>query len=327
VVASDNGVVAIGNSGVDQFIEKYSASGQLLWHRTYFYNTTYPGYLQQLVRRTSGFLVINSPNYGALPPKYLVLDEEGHLVAEKPAVWDYPYSLTADPDGTILAAGARLVKISPLGDTLWSRRYTRYGRAFEARAVAPLGPSGYLVAGTISNTLNRLSVLMLVAPDGQVRRDTLLMTNGGGTDVIPTGIVLDAKGNYLMGGYAAPPGGIPGGGTGNWAVQFAVALRNWSRLLPTRAPTQLAAVKGYALYPNPVREEERLQVLTPTGQPYQGAYDLLLGSTGQLVRRGQLTTGSGAASLLAGLPAGLYWLRLTSSRPDERVPVLRLEKR
>lgn len=331
VTTSDNGVVVIGYRGSDQFVEKYSANGQLLWHRTYFYSSAFPGFLQELAKRPDGFLVISAPNGPGLPPKYLMLDEEGQLVAEKPAVWDYPYSLTTDAAGNVLAAGARLVKISPQGDTLWSRRYTRYGRAFEARAVAPIGTSGYLVAGTISNSLNRLMVLLLLNSDGQVRRDTLL-TSRSGIDVYPTGVILDANLNYVIGGYADPgtlggsEGGVPNGPR-NWSVQFTVALRNWERLLLTKTTSQLLVSGGYTLYPNPVGDGEQVRVLTPKGQPYQGAYEILSGSTGQLLRRGEVLPIGGQTPLLNGLPPGLYWLRLATDSPTERQSMLRLQKR
>lgn len=311
VVTADGGAVVIGSNDNDEFIAKFSSSGQELWHRSYTYNNIVIGYLQSIVQTTGGFLVANAPNCGCgVPWKYLVLDAQGQKITEKPAPYRGYYSMQTNLAGNILAGAGRFYKISATGDTLWSRQYTQYGRKVEVRLATPVpGTSNYLLAGTRSNSVDEDLSLLLVDQNGTRLRDTLLIRYGG--NEWPTGLSVDAQGNYLVGGYTSDTGPI------GRADQFALKLRNWNRLLPTRPATGPAT--AYQLYPNPATGVDQLRVATESGQAYTGAYELR-DLTGRLLQAGTSWPSQGLP--LRGRPTGLYLLRL---REGERwLPALRL---
>ncbi len=316
VVTADGGVVVVGENDADRFIAKYSATGQLVWRRSYFYSSSLPGYLANLARRPAGGFIVAQPTNGGglLPDQYLLLDEQGLLVGTSPTRPFLPhYGMLADNAGNVLDAARYLFKISPAGDTLWGRRYVQYGRTLEIRrAIAVPGSSNYLLAGTRFNTLDEDLSLLLVDQNGALLRDTLLVRYGGSE--YPTGLHVDAQGNYLVGGYTSD------GGPLGRADQFAFVLRNWNRLLPTR-PVAIVAT-AYHLYPNPATGADRLQVATEAGRLFSGAYELR-DLTGRLVQAGSSWPASGLP--VRGLLTGLYLLRL---REGERwLPALRLEQR
>jgi hypothetical protein len=196
-----------------------------------------------------------------------------------------------------------------MGDTLWSRQYAQFGRNVEVRLAAPVpGTTNYLLAGTRANSLDTDLSILLVNQNGTLLRDTLLVRYGG--NEYPTGLSTDALGNYLIGGYTdnSPLG---------HADQFALKLRSWNRLLPTRPVA--APATAYHLYPNPAAGADRLRLATEAGATYTGAYELR-DLTGRLVQAGSSWPASGLP--VRGLPTGLYLLRL---REGERwLPALRL---
>lgn len=302
VTTADGGVVVIGDQGTDSFIANYSSSGQVLWRRSYFFSTDHPGYLQQLAKLPTGFLVINSPDYGGIAPRYLVLDENGLFVAEKPAPDYYPYALQPDRAGNLLAAGSRLGKISPLGDSLWTRRYRLNGAALDIRFATQTPTGGrYLLACARGPFGNQDVALLLVDAAGTVLRDTLLYRPGA--HELPTGAAFDAAGNYVIGGYATegPIGG---------ADQFIFKLRNWDRLLGTATSSSRPVKVAYRLYPNPASSDE-VHIADSDGAAFTGNYELR-NVTGQLVHRGR-TTPKQLISL-RGLPSGLYLVRLQAGQ-------------
>jgi len=313
VATADGGVVVIGQNDLDQFVAKFSPTGQELWHRTYLYNSTLTGYLDNLVLLpTGGFLVAQSPNYGGVPDKYLVLDAQGQLLTSKPARPYKHFFLRLDAAGNVLDGAGRLYKVSPLGDTLWSRQYSQYGRKVDAR-LAIENPGGqYLVGGQRFNGLDYdLSLLLVEKTTGAVLRDTLLVRYGG--DELITGLHLDAQGNYLVGGSVSDNGPLGG------ADQFAFLLRGWGRLLPTR-PSAAGALAGYSLFPNPAESGQTVRLASPAGPAYAGAYELR-DALGQLVRHGAALPTGGLPT--QALPPGLYLLRI---RPAAVwLPALRLQ--
>lgn len=309
VLATDGSVVVTGRQEPDQFIAKYSSSGQQLWRRSYFYSPDDIGYLQQLAKLPSGFLVIEAPLNGGKPPRYLLLDEDGQLVAEKPAPPFYPYAVQPDQGGNLLAAAGRLTKISPQGDSLWTRRYSLYGGPFEVMFAAETKPGGtYLLCGTRYNGLDRDLGLVLVDQNGTMLRDTIFVIPR--TSEYPSGATFDAQGNYIIAGYFSE--GAIGG-----ADQFAFKLRNWNRTLPTRVG--MTSATAYTLYPNPA-PLNNVQIATNSGTAFLGEYQLC-DAMGRILRLGR-TTPLGIP--LDDVPPGLYLIRL---RQGERwLPALRLAR-
>ncbi|HET9502806.1 MAG TPA: T9SS type A sorting domain-containing protein [Hymenobacter sp.] len=313
VTTADGGAVVIGSNDADQFVAKFSATGQELWHRSYTYSSTYPGYLENIAQLTTGgFIVTNSPNYGGLAWKYLLLDSQGMLVGTKPARAYGHYFLQTDLTGNVLASTGRLFKLSAAGDTLWSRQYTQYGRGVEVRLAVPVpGTTHYLLAGTRPNSSDQDLSVLLVDQQGTRLRDTLLVRYGG--NEYPTGVGVDALGNYLIGGY-----------TDNGPLgrddQFAVSLRSWSPLLPTRAAGG-AGGAAYGLYPNPATGAARLRVASGAGAAYAGAYEVR-DLAGRLVQAGGSWPAAGLA--VGELAAGLYLLRLRQG--EAWLPALRLQR-
>lgn len=312
VATADGGAVVIGANDTDQFVAKFSAAGQELWHRSYPYNSSYAGYLENIVQLASGgFLVTNSPDFGGIAWKYLVLDAQGLLVTQKSARAYGSYFMQLDLAGNVLAGAGRLYKIAPTGDTLWSRQYTQFGRNVEVRLAVPTAGGQYLLAGTRSNTLDEDLSVILVDQNGTKLRDTLLVRYGG--NEYPTGASLDAQGNYLVGGYTTI-------GPLGRDDQFALLLRNWNRLLPTR-PATAGPETAYYLYPNPATSADLLRLATETRRAYVGAYEVR-DQMSRLVQTGRNWPASGLP--LRGLPPGLYLLRL---REGERwLPALRLQQ-
>lgn len=311
VLAPDEGVVTIGNQGTTNFIAKYSPTGQLLWRYAYVYSALHPGYLQQLGRLPTGFLVVCSPNRGDLPPKYLILDADGQLVSEKPSPSFYPLALQPERSGGLLAAGGRWSRISPLGDTLGSRRYRRYGADIEVQFAAETLRGGrYLLAGTRPDGATRDVALLLVDQTGTVLRDTLLVRTGA--DEVPTGVAFDPAGNYVIGGYATdgPVGRVD---------QFVIKVRQWDRGLAT-TPAASRVATAYYLFPNPAASDE-LRVANDRGSVFAGSYEIW-DVTGRVVQVGR-TTPARAINLRA-LPVGLYLVRLKDG--TRWLPALRLSR-
>jgi hypothetical protein len=309
VLAVDGSVVVTGRREPDQFVANYSPTGQELWHRSYDYSPDDHGYLQQLAKLSSGFLVIEAPLSGGKLPRYLLLDENGLLVAEKPAPPFYPYALQPDRTGNLLAAAGRLTKISPEGDSLWTRSYRLYGSAFEVMFAAQAVPGGnYLLCGTRYNGIDRDLGLVVVDQNGTTLRDTLFVLPG--TDEYPSGATFDSQGNYIVAGYTTE-------GPVGRADQFAFKLRNWNRTLPTRAAS--ASLTAYSLYPNPA-PLNNVRVATSSGTAFLGEYQIC-DTTGKLVRLGR-TTPSGIP--LDDLPPGLYLIQLRQG--EHWLPAQRLAR-
>ena len=309
VTTVDGGAVVLGTHDNEQFIAEFSVTGQELWHRSYPYSATYPGYLENITQLpTGGFLVTNSPDYGGVGWKYLLLDSQGLLLTTKPARADGTYYWQLDGAGNVLAGAGRFYKLSTEGDTLWSRQYAQYGRHVEIYLAAPVpGSSNYLLAGTRYNSSDYDLSLLLVDQNGARLRDTVLVRYG--SSEYPTGLHVDGQGNYVCGGYSdsGPLGG---------ADQFAFTLHNWNRTLPTRSAS--APAQAYQLYPNPTTSLEQLHLATAVGSPYAGAYELR-DQTGRLVQTGSKWPGQGLP--LHGLSPDLYLLRLREG--EHWLPTLR----
>ena len=182
---------------------------------------------------------------------------------------------------------------------------SRYpGRKWDANVVTQDAQGNYVVAGTsrfnIGGTLNAINVhLARFRPNGQVVNDTMLYRPG---ETYAAGLLLAPNGQLVVTGQGdnGPHGGID---------LFAIQFRGF-RPLATRAAE--AAAAGLAVYPNPSAGAEAVRVALPAAA---GRGELaLFDGLGRAVRRLPLPPAAREAALpLAGLPPGLYVLRLQAA--------------
>ena len=103
------------------------------------------------------------------------------------------------------------------------------------------------------------------------------------------------------------------------ADQILFAYRNWDRLLPTRTAQAILLAQPTA-YPT----ADAVTLEAADGRPLTGAwtlYDML----GRAVQAGTLSGLPRARCSLAGLPVGLYLLRVADTQ-DRTTQTLRIEK-
>lgn len=104
-------------------------------------------------------------------------------------------SITPTSDGNFIAAGNVIVKLSPFGDTLWSKKFyppSDSNNIFGiACAITPTPDGNFLIAGYLSGSL--FSIIQKIAPDG----DTIWTRKFSGScyAIAPT-----ADGNFIVGG-------------------------------------------------------------------------------------------------------------------------------
>ncbi|GAB3827372.1 hypothetical protein GCM10028821_11020 [Hymenobacter jeollabukensis] len=224
--------------------------------------------------------------------------------------FQYPVTHVATLNNEIVVSGSQeMAKLTPQGDTVWTRRFARSrpGWAWVARAVQPDALGDYAVlaeAGGGSPYSYQFQLLRIDSQRGQVRNDTLLLRPTGNT--YPKSLLLAPNGDYFISGYT-PVG--PSGGPDLIAAQF----RRF-KPLPTRAAQRLAEV--LQVYPNPAGGAA-VQVRLPDGLG-RGANLVIIDARGQTARRQAVPAGQQLLVLpVAALSAGLYVVRLQAA--DGRV--------
>lgn len=145
-------------------------------------------------------------------------------------------------------------------------------------------------------------VILKIAPNGQVIRDTILYRSLG--NEYPADVLVDVQGNYVLYGWTSngtvPPGGFPD--------LVLAKFRRWTQTLGTNEEG-VATAEELTLYPNPTHETVHLHGPTPL----RGALTLS-DALGRVVRTYRLAASAADAALsLAGLPAGLYLLSFSDA--------------
>ncbi|MDQ2771800.1 MAG: T9SS type A sorting domain-containing protein [Bacteroidota bacterium] len=296
---------------------KYSPAGALVWSSALPYDNTNAGTLTEVVAVSSGYLVQSMPHATGFRPKLMRVSEAGSYQSAR---LTNPYGLgklRLDSDGNLLATGAGLTKLTPVGDTIWSRTYPQGGNSYQGLAQVVELPNGqYLAAGSSYNGDDYDLSLYLTDHNGVLLRDTLLVRQHANESV--AGVGLTPAGDYVVGGSADTY--LAGNSTFDYA-QLWLSCRSWARLLPTRAGQAEPQNRLFA-FPNPTTDEVRLTAAD--GHALLGSWTLL-DLLGRPVQAGRLP-GLGAGALrLGGQPAGVYLLRVTDERRAS-VQTLRLEK-
>ncbi len=312
VLGNDGSYVAIGDLASFPALFKYSPTGALLWTQVVPYDANRQGYLGNLVAVPNGYLVISSPNTIALRTKYITVNEQGIYQFERLRARYFPARLQRDSQGNILAIGGNITKLTPQGDSIWSQSYPQFSVLVNLARAVELPNGNYLLAGTRYNTHDDDLALVLVDHNGNRLRDTLLVRSPSSENV--AGVALTPTGNYVVAGGTTQ--GTAGGGD-----QFFFAYRNWNRLLATH-PARPNAPARLTAYPNPTTGE--VTVEAADGHLLAAnwtLYDLL----GRAVQAGTWPGLARARLSLAGLPTGLYLLRVRD-KSRYTTQTLRLEK-
>ncbi|MBF9222969.1 T9SS type A sorting domain-containing protein [Hymenobacter ruricola] len=301
VLGNDGSYVAIGDLATLPTLFKYSPTGALLLAQVLTYSPTVQGSLQNLVAVPNGYLVISAPNtFPAQRTKYITVNEQGVYQFERLRGRFFPGRLQLNSRGNLLGIGGSITELTVQGDSLWSRSYQQFGVGLGLSRLVELPNGNYLAAGTRYNGHDNDLALVLTDRNGVRLRDTLLVSLQSDENV--AGLALTPAGHYVV--AAGTDRGTVGGGD-----QLFFAYRNWDRLLPTRAPTEVAA--RLAAYPNPTAGELTLEA--GDAHLLTGAwvlYDVL----GRPVQTGQLPGQARARLALAVRSTGLYLLRVTDSQ-------------
>ena len=197
-----------------------------------------------------------------------------------------------------------LTKLNAQGDTLWNTVVPSRspGRQWRGAAIAQDRQGNYVVLGnsryTIGGSLVAENIhLARFRPSGQLVNDTMLYRPG---QTYGRSLHLAANGALVASGYG---NNGPNGGADLFLLQF-----RGFRPLASRAEAAVAA--GVAVYPNPAAGPEAVRLALPE-RP--GPYALVvLDALGRSVARPAVPPGSRTVAVpVAGLPPGLYVLRLT----------------
>ncbi|MBF9222970.1 T9SS type A sorting domain-containing protein [Hymenobacter ruricola] len=297
VLGNDGSYVAVGDMAALPTLFKYSPAGALLLAAVVTYSPTVQGSLQNLVAVPNGYLVISAPNtFPAQRTKYITVNEQGVYQFERLRGRFFPGRLQLNSRGNLLGIGGSITELTVQGDSLWSRSYQLAGVGLGLSRLVELPNGNYLAAGTRYNGHDNDLSLVLVDRNGNRLRDTLLVSLRSDENV--AGLALTPAGHYVV--AAGTDQGTVGGGD-----QIFFAYRNWDRLLPTRAPAEVAA--RLTAYPNPTAGEVTLEA--GDARPLGGSW-MLFDMLGRQVRTGALAGGPRARLSLSGLPAGLYLLRV-----------------
>ena len=313
VLGNDGNYVVTGDYGLSlPALFKFSPAGALLWTQLVPYDNARMGYLQNLVAVPNGYLLFSSSNTN-LRGKYIRVDEQGTYQRERLATFYGPAQLKLDSQGSVLAVGGSITKLTAQGDSLWSNSYQQYGQLLGLSRIAELPNGRYLAAGAYSSFPTRDVGIVVVDRNGTLLRDTLFVRYNSDENV--AGVASTPTGNYVVAvGASSGPIGR--------ADQFLFAYRNWDRLLPTGVAQSLAAVSGLTAYPNPATDALTLEAAD--ARLLTGSW-ILYDALGRPVQRGPLPGLARCCLSLVGLPAGLYLLRVSEGH-RHTTQTLRLEK-
>ena len=332
VISSDGNYVVIQNyfyqdaSGRlhsdESFLKIAQATGATMWNisiQSALPPNFYGSSASAVLLTSAGYTLIVDGSLaitGSSPPRYSVaigmidVGASGIVTRFRTALnpnIEYVFATFRAADGsTVLAGRETLTKLNAAGDTLWHTVVpSRYpGRQWDGNAVTQDAQGNYVVAGTsrfvVGGSLVAINVhLARFRPDGRVVNDTMLYRPG---QTYAAGLLLAPNGQLVVTGQASngPRGGID---------LFAFQFRGF-RPLASRAAEAVAA--GLAVYPNPSAGAEAVRVALPAaaGRGELALFDAL----GRAVRRQPLPPAAREAALdVAGLPPGLYVLRLSAA--------------
>ncbi|MDO7873244.1 T9SS type A sorting domain-containing protein [Hymenobacter sp. ASUV-10] len=313
MLGNDGGYVCGSRADTIPAICKYDSTGRQVWQRLVPYSSSRPGSIFNLVAVRGGYLLQLTSDYGGTPNKFVGISEAGAYQQERLGSLKLASQLCSASDGNVLAAGWAVTKLSPVGDTIWSRTHRIGSNSMQGMSHVVELPSGRLLAaGAWFNGTTHNLTFFLLDRNGLLLRDTLLAYYIGRQRT--AGIGVTSAGDYVWAGSANDA--IPYNNTPQY-IQLWFALRNWDRLLATQ-PAQSNARAGIRLYPNPA--DDYATLATTDGSPLTGHWTLcdLLGRT---VAAGSLPAQSTCRLPVQNLAPGVYLVRVNGSQP------LRLEKK
>lgn len=258
-----------------------------------------------LIRSVPGGYVVS--NYERLtgPPysinKLYFLNENGIVTfTNNSFVGNAPSRCVRDARGQLIFANGLLTRLTAQGDTLWSKRYSKAGTPIIIHAVAITADSNYVALGERNYQVQQDLVLLKIAPNGQVIRDTILYRPMG--NEFASDILVDAQGDYVIYGWTSS-GLIPVG----FPDLILAKYRGWQHLLHTPSETATSSDQP-EVFPNPTTDRVTLRATHPLAGSLS-VRDVL----GRVLERQAVDGTTSATCSLAAQPPGLYLL--TFSEP------------
>ncbi|HEY6951017.1 MAG TPA: SBBP repeat-containing protein, partial [Bacteroidota bacterium] len=198
------------------FLAKYNTSGTMQWDTTYASTANYTNTVIGMITSTTGTNVVfgTTSAQGSSSRDYLVLkydSSENFLwsanYASSDNSGDGATAIAVDDSGYIYATGSVFtalgglddiytVKLSPAGDTLWSKKYDG-GSTDIGRAIAVDAQGNVYVAGETYQSAWK--VVTIKYNRTGVQQWAQVYTAGGGGDT-PNAIALDASSNVIVTG-------------------------------------------------------------------------------------------------------------------------------
>ena len=298
-------------SGVsdDTFLKVDKISGMNIWSARLDSILGSHGYLYDWETTNTGLVAVIggtnpiSQNSGI---GILKIGATGRFISFQPRPQNLPYDIssyktTRDAAGNILLVGRqRLTKLDPQGDTLWhTDAPIRYHGGWDGVDVAQDRQGNYVVLGNSSNYTNSWVHLARFSATGQVLNDTAFARNYA---TYARSLLQASNGELVISGYAENG---PIGGDDLFLLQF-----RGFRPLASRAETAVAA--GVTVYPNPAPAGATAVHLTLPVRHDLGRLNIF-DAMGRLVREQAVAAGCEVTVSVAGLPPGLYVLRLTAT--------------
>ncbi|KAA9333819.1 T9SS type A sorting domain-containing protein [Adhaeribacter soli] len=275
------------------YLQKLSKGGNVLWTRSYMFSTTEQGGPGAPVALGNGYFIFIYSGYQTAQVRTTRIDESGNeMFSHLNYAWGI-YDAVKDPANNMLVCGAaRLFKMNPQGDTLWSIRPRINMQDISIMSAKPTQDGNYIAVFDRSNGMDGDVGLMKVAPDGTVLKDTVLYRFGYYEN--SKSIVVDANGDYIFSGYAQI---IPG--QHNF---FLAKHHKWNHALGLKDDRELAS--SLKLYPNPAQQQIALEL----EKPFSGALRLY-NLQGQKIWQQTVVKTTKKVVPLNNLPQGIYLLQ------------------
>ncbi|WP_081768454.1 T9SS type A sorting domain-containing protein [Hymenobacter swuensis] len=304
-----NFVIAANVQGHPQ-LQSLGVNGQVVWQTTLDFSATEAGRLTAMTPVPNGYLVVlqaadNSKKFvyvshsGVRGAEYLNANSLDELA---------PNRLVAVEDGNIaVVQGTTVRKFSPDFTLLWSATTPSNQLSTIGMAIVRNTSGQYVVTGNASSSSHNVSlVASTYSAQGQyLSTRTFYSTLNLGTNNLLGNLHIDrATGEYVVAGS----GNISNGTSSS--IDYFLTKVTGAPVLASLAAARRPVADAY---PNPVTSTRQLTVVAPG--PLSGQL-LLINPQGQVVRQwpiGAASPGNRYTLSLAGLPAGLYFLRLTDA--------------
>jgi hypothetical protein len=207
--AGDSGFVVAGfadsGQGTQAFLMKIASSGDTVWSRTF---STIPFGITAITPTLDGNFIAaaSSASDQSAAACFFKTDSNGNTLWIKTyGGMAGPYTLTQARDGSFIAAGNTVVKISAGGDTVWT--IPQKGQMLNTIAIAPYGDGSFITAGA----QGPLGDLFLIIDDRYAKKDSLFTFK---IPVLGDSLRFTYKAISSPSSMAASPGGtlswIPG---------------------------------------------------------------------------------------------------------------------